>query len=49
MKPADPDFIEWWRRFVRIQSGTASLADVFMASFHWKLSMELQKRLGNLD
>lgn len=49
MEPAEPDFLTWWRHFVLMQAGVASLHDVLMASVHWNLSMELQKRLGRLD
>lgn len=49
MTPADPDFILWWRLWRLMQSGNASPADRFLAAFHWRLSIEVRRRLGDLD
>ncbi len=48
-EPCDPDFLLWWEYFRQIQVGEGTLRDVFLASFHWNLSIELQQRLGNLE
>ena len=48
MTPADPDFIRWWRLWLLMQSGCATPADRLMAAFHWRLSLETRRRLGDL-
>jgi len=48
IQPCDPDFLLWWQNFVLIQAGVGTAQNLFLASFHWQLSMELQIRLGNL-
>lgn len=47
--PCEPDFLLWWERFLLIHAGVGSAQDLFLAAFHWQLSMELQKRLGRLE
>ena len=48
MTPCDPDFLAWWRLWLVMQSGSGTLADVALAGFHWRLSMEVRQRVGDL-